>query len=51
MIYVKEGGGIVIEFKFQDAFEKAVEYINVNTQLIAGITKTEELLRGIAAQG
>ena len=33
-IYVYEGGDIRIVFKFQDAFEKAVRYIDMNKDII-----------------
>ena len=35
IIYVYEGGGLEIVFKFQDAFQRAVDYINANKSLIA----------------
>lgn len=35
IIYVYEGGGVEIVFKFQDAFQRAVDYINTNKSLIA----------------
>ena len=34
MIYVEECGGIKVEFKFQDAFEQAAEYIEANKKLV-----------------
>jgi len=33
-IYVHEGGGIDIEFKFSDAYEQALEYIETNKTLV-----------------
>lgn len=33
-IYIYEGGGIEINFKFQDAFNKAIDYIQVNCNLL-----------------
>lgn len=35
IIFVYEGGGVEIVFKFQDAFQRAVDYINTNKSLIA----------------
>lgn len=34
VIYVHEGGGLEIVFKFQDAFKRAVDYINANKTII-----------------
>jgi len=34
MIYIHEGGNITIQFKFEDEFKKAVEYIENNRQSI-----------------
>jgi len=35
-IYIEENGGVRVVFKFQDAFEQAVEYIGVNKVLVSG---------------
>ena len=33
-IYVHEGGDITVKFKFQDEYERALEYIKENEQLL-----------------
>jgi len=33
-IFIHEGGGIEIKFKFQDAFERAADYIETNNELL-----------------
>ncbi len=38
IIFVYEGGGVEIVFKFQDAFQRAADYINTNRNLIADST-------------
>ena len=44
-IIVHEGGGIEINFKFQDAFERAAEYIETNRNLLTD--KAAEFVTGV----
>jgi hypothetical protein len=48
-IAVHEGGGIEIKFKFQDAFERAAEYITTNKDLL--INAATHLIRPMNAIG